>query len=62
MNNSKSNRELKIGDVVRLKSSGPKMTVAKPKDEHGLVYCVWFVGDHNKLYFDYFSPGVLKKE
>jgi len=62
MNNNKTNQKLEIGDVVRLKSGGPKMTVAKPEDEQGQVKCVWFVGDYGKLYFDYFLPGVLKKE
>lgn len=62
MNNNKTNQKLEIGNVVRLKSGGPKMTVAKPEDEYGQVHCVWFVGDYNKLYFDDFSPSVLKKE
>ena len=62
MNNSKSSQKLKIGDVVRLKSGGPKMTVAKPEDKYGQVKCVWFTGDFSKQHFDNFSPGVLKIE
>ena len=62
MNNSKENQKLEIGDVVRLKSGGPKMTVAKLKDEHGNVYCVWFAGEYDKHHLSYFSSGVLKKE
>jgi uncharacterized protein YodC (DUF2158 family) len=31
------------GDIVRLKSGGPKMTV-ETVDDTG-VYCAWFVGD-----------------
>lgn len=41
--------ELKTGDVVRLKSGGPRMTVsAIDRSEDGTpryVTCVWFSGD-----------------
>ena len=35
---------LKIGDVVQLKSGGPKMTVTKVGDEEGVatVWVTWF--------------------
>ncbi len=43
--------ELKVGDVVRLKSSGPWMTIAKIKlgtsndVAKGVTTCQWFSGD-----------------
>ncbi|EJZ22440.1 DUF2158 domain-containing protein [Rhizobium sp. Pop5] len=33
----------KIGDIVVLKSGGPKMTVVS-EEERGRVYCSWFAG------------------
>jgi len=60
MSNSKSNQELKIGDTVRLKSGGPKMTVAKLEDKYGQIYCVWFAGEYDKVYHDYFQPDTLQ--
>jgi len=41
----------KIGDVVRLKSGGPKMTIArftKTDDWPVAVACSWFTGDELK--------------
>lgn len=32
--------DFKVGDVVMLKSGGPKMTVAAMK--HDRVFCIWF--------------------
>lgn len=32
------------GDVVQLKSGGPRMTVSHPTNESGMVVCVWFKG------------------
>jgi uncharacterized protein YodC (DUF2158 family) len=39
---------LQIGDVVRLKSGGPAMTVIAtgPRAEPGVVECAWFDRDH----------------
>ncbi|MCQ9616373.1 DUF2158 domain-containing protein [Paenalcaligenes niemegkensis] len=34
-----------IGDVVRLKSGGPQMTVTQLGLTHGRVECSWFVND-----------------
>jgi uncharacterized protein YodC (DUF2158 family) len=36
--------KLKAGDVVQLKSGGPKMTVDVAETMMGKVYCTWFVG------------------
>jgi uncharacterized protein YodC (DUF2158 family) len=36
--------DIKIGDVVMLKSGGPKMTVEYIPDGSIIVKCVWFVG------------------
>ncbi|MEL7032804.1 MAG: DUF2158 domain-containing protein [Pseudomonadota bacterium] len=36
--------EFKIGDVVQLKSGGPKMTVAAVKQDRAI--CVWFNGQN----------------
>jgi uncharacterized protein YodC (DUF2158 family) len=34
----------KIGDIVVLKSGGPKMTVISDEDTYHRVYCAWFAG------------------
>ena len=61
MNNSKSNQELKIGDVVQLKSGGPTMTIKSIDKSGGSIHCQWFAGDKfDKLENDYFSPGSLQ--
>lgn len=46
----------KVGDVVRLKSGGPKMTVSHIKD--GNVWCTWFVGETDPKNA-YFKPEML---
>ena len=33
---------LKVGDVVQLKSGGPKMTVASTKSNAAGILCTWF--------------------
>ena len=35
--------EFKAGDVVRLKSGGPKMTVVEVRND-GWISCLWFEG------------------
>jgi len=35
-------KEFKVGDIVRLKSGGPKMTVTEIDDEEDLFHCRWF--------------------
>jgi uncharacterized protein YodC (DUF2158 family) len=50
--------DFKIGDVVKLKSGGPKMTVSTIKD--GEVWCTWFEDD--KLARPYwFAPDMLER-
>lgn len=59
------NQEFKEGDVVQLKSGGPKMTIEKyPCYEQGLKYddradCTWF--DGSKPYSQRFPLITLKK-
>lgn len=47
------------GDVVRLKSGGPKMTVEHVDEELDLVTCVWF--ENKDLKRDSFSATALQK-
>ena len=35
--------QFKVGDVVQLKSGGPKMTVTYVNPSEGKVFCDWFV-------------------
>lgn len=40
-----SNIQFKVGEVVKLKSGGPDMTVRSPPDLHRDYYvCQWFAG------------------
>lgn len=48
----------KEGDVVKLKSGGPRMTVESHADD-GKARCVWFVG--NKREDSDFNENILKK-
>jgi len=43
--------EIKVGDVVQLKSGGPRMTVSWVSDESGTLTagCTWFVKDQEKF-------------
>ena len=49
--------ELKAGDVVSLKSGGPRMTISS-KGTNG-CYCKWFSGEEVK--HDTFTPESLEK-
>jgi len=51
--------EIKKGDVVRLKSGGPNMTVSSIGQKSGNVTCQWFMDD--KLESGVFSPESLVK-
>ena len=48
----------KVGDVVRLKSGGPVMTVHRVTSE-GTCECTWFVNDEPK--YETFVPETLRK-
>jgi uncharacterized protein YodC (DUF2158 family)/DNA-binding winged helix-turn-helix (wHTH) protein len=37
--------DFKIGDLVHLKSGGPRMTVKSVDPQNGRVYCQWFTGN-----------------
>lgn len=47
MNTTKVMTDVKwsIGDVVQLRSGGPRMTVTQLGLTHGRVECSWFVAD-----------------
>lgn len=51
--------QIKKGDVVELKSGGPKMTVEWVEEEDGemTAYCVWF--KENQKEGDRFSTSAL---
>lgn len=49
-----------VGDVVRLKSGGPKMTVSMI-DNDGLVHVKWFDGEV-KVQQNYFASAALEKD
>lgn len=51
-------RELKIGDVVRLKSGGPDMTISAPGADSRIWSCCWF-GDGEKLQVGFFPTAIL---
>lgn len=40
--------QFKVGDVVELKSGGPKMTVEDAESWPGKAKCVWFEGTQAK--------------
>lgn len=54
-------KEFKVGDIVQLKSGGPKMTVhgvdVSPGMDEPRVWCVWFAGSKRQL--DRFSVNTL---
>jgi uncharacterized protein YodC (DUF2158 family) len=52
--------ELKLGDVVMLKSGGPRMTITRidEKDGSPMICCEWF---NPKLVSSSFPPEALEK-
>ena len=53
-----SDLEFNVGDVVRLKSGGPLMTVQQAKYADNIV-CTWF-GENNTRLTEGFHPRTLK--
>lgn len=51
------NQKFKVGDIVQLKSGGPKMTVTDDESVGGFVRCSWFAGA--KLNHGAFTPDAL---
>ena len=58
-NKGKIMSQFKVGDVVKLKSGGPKMTVSSI-DEDGYIGCTWFI--ENKREGDSFMEATLDLE
>ena len=56
--------DFKAGDLVKLKSGGPVMTVQSVGDQYGepMVWCVWFekIGPKQTKQVDTFAPAVLE--
>ncbi|MNT05566.1 hypothetical protein D3C72_1401890 [compost metagenome] len=57
--------DLKLGDVVRLKSGGPNMTIIGKLDLYGYssqpeVKCGWFEGSGGKKLEETFPPETLE--
>jgi len=50
--------EYKVGDIVQLKSGGPKMTI--DGIEEGEYLCKWFAG--SKVEWGSFKPETLKPD
>ena len=55
-------KDFKLGDIVQLRSGGPKMTVRNVSDEsdrHHFIYCDWFAGSKSQR--AQFPPASLIK-
>jgi uncharacterized protein YodC (DUF2158 family) len=51
----------KIGDVVRLKSGGPSMTITKlPENNTNSYYATWFSGEKYEAHYFPFEALVLE--
>lgn len=55
---SPKNRPLDTGDVVRLRSGGPKMTL---RMRNGVANVYWFVDGGHELYSREVDPGMLTR-
>lgn len=53
-----SMKDFNVGDIVKVKSGGPKMTVDQITHK-GEVSCTWFSG--SKMQTGYFHPETLQK-
>ena len=56
--------DINDGDLVRLKSGGPRMTVDKggAPTREGYVFCDWFDGDGSRRHGSYFKTKSLEKQ
>ncbi len=52
-------QDIQPGSVVKFKSGGPKMTVARIT-EKGQVECHWFLPDESKAAWSLFRSEILK--
>jgi uncharacterized protein YodC (DUF2158 family) len=52
--------EFRAGDLVQLKSGGPKMTVDFYREELDVYICSWFDHKHERKQ-DSFAPDTLEK-
>lgn len=52
-------KEFSVGDIVQLKSGGPKMSVNGVSGDGESILCKWFTG--SKLSQGYFAPETLMK-
>ena len=58
-----AHQEFKVGDVVRLRSGGPLMTVVNPQTSQGKeVWCEWWNEGTSKFENRGFLPEVLEKD
>lgn len=53
--------KFKIGDIVTLKSGGPRMTVTSFEQSSGKVSCTWFGQHDTKPVTDFFQQETLDR-
>ncbi len=54
--------EFRVGEVVQLKSGGPKMTVSSSGNDSDSVECTWFDDDNKPQYFTFPASALVKVE